>query len=98
MYYSFSFRHDLEWWADYIRILPIQQLSQTFRSTKTEDANSPIESPSTDDAVSSPTVNLHLELNGFQCVLRVRDGPVIVVGIETAGLKCDHVSFCGVHV
>jgi hypothetical protein len=76
---------------DYIRLLPVQKLSQAFRSNKSDNVDVSTESPPTDEAVSSPTVNLHLELNGFQCVLRVRDGPNIVVGVETAGLKCDHV-------
>lgn len=78
---------------DYLRLLPIQQLSQTFRSNKADNTDLPTQIPQEDETTSGPTVNLQLELNGFQCVLRVRDGPVIVVGVETAGLKCDHVRF-----
>ena len=41
--------------------------------------------------VVAPTIYVALELTGFQCVLRGRDGPVVVLGVETAELKGDHV-------
>jgi hypothetical protein len=78
---------------DYFRLQPFEQLLYAFKRPK-----DPGEVPTSNLADNtkpflSPTVHLHLELSGFQCVLRLRDGPVIVVGVETAGLKCDHVSF-----
>jgi hypothetical protein len=80
------YKHDLEWWMNYFRLQPVQQLLDTFKRPQPEFD---VDEPKTLDLIS-PTVYLHLELNGFQCVLRLRDGPVIVVGVETAGLKCDH--------
>lgn len=77
----------------YFRAQPIQQLLDSFKKRPSKDVAelSPSKTPDPiDEQLNNPTVQLQLELNGFQCVLRVRDGPVIVVGIETAGLKCDH--------
>lgn len=79
---------------DYLHVLPLQQLSRAFRLPERIQEDNLSEIIQFGDEETSPTVNLQLELDGFQCVLRIRDGPVIVVGVEVAGLKCDHVSCC----
>jgi hypothetical protein len=79
---------------DYIRRQPIEQLVSTFTQKSTI---TPIEVEDL-QPIDSSTVYFHLELTGFQCLLRVRDGPLIVLGVETAGLKGDHVGISFINV
>ncbi|KAI6220278.1 UPF0378-like protein [Aphelenchoides besseyi] len=83
------YNYDLAWWMDYARGQPIDQLVAIFRSPPTPKIPTTQRFPTTDDS-AQPTLYFQLELTDFQCILRVRDGPVIVLGVETAELKGDH--------
>lgn len=86
---SLIFRQDLAWWMNYCRSQPIDQLIQIF-SKKTVPEEEVKEDLSAKQTKQS--INISLEITAFQCILRVRDGPVISVGSHLVVFSSDHVS------
>ncbi|KAI6225410.1 UPF0378-like protein [Aphelenchoides fujianensis] len=88
------YNYDLAWWMDYIRTQPLAEIRALLRRPAAPRIPAtqrfPPATPKVEEAEARTAVFFQLELTGLQCLLRVRDGPVIVVGVETAELKGDH--------